>query len=132
MWLVLPALPLLASLLSAADKPRKQPSGPPRIEVMEMSVSREDRDLVVEGRVRNAGQRPIRKLVLIFQFLAPGKETIAKGRGPAEEDVLEPGQSHEFRYHLPDNARAVWLLLKAEDATGDEPRVIKPGPYPIE
>ena len=125
-WLV------FASLLTASDKPRKQPARSLEVEVLELNVARADDKLNVEGRVRNSGERPIRKLVLVFHFLAPGRETIARGRGPAEEEILEPGQEHEFQYHLVDHARAVWVVLSAEDGSGGEPRVVKPGPYPIE
>lgn len=128
-------LPLLiASLLTATDKPRK-PRGkqPAMIEVLELSVRRQEGQLNIEGKVRNSGGKPVRQLVLLFNFLAPGKEIIARGRGALEDEVLEPGQEHEFNYHMPDNARAVWLELRAEDtATGDEPKVVRPGPYAID
>ncbi len=122
---------LIATFSFAAQQPRKP--RPAALEVLDLKVHREDGKVAVEGRVRNAGEKPVRRLVLLFNFLAPGNEVIARGRGPAEEETLKPGQEHSFNYQIPDHARAVWLRLSAEDtATGDEPKVINPGPYTIE
>ena len=113
---------------SAAEKRRK----PPDLEVIEAAAHRTEDKISVEGRVRNSGEKPIKELTLLFNFLAPGKESIATEKGAIDEAVLAPGE--EASFHMEANAppRAVQFQVDAQDGSGRELRVSKAGPFSIE
>jgi len=46
----------------------------------------------VDGRVRNSGEKPIKQLMLVFDFMAPGKQVITTQKGAIDEELLAPGQ----------------------------------------
>lgn len=121
----------LGSLLCAADKKRK--SKGPEVEIVSLSVRRSTEGTVgIEGRVRNAGERPLTSLNLLFSLIAPGKEVMTTQRGVIDEELLEPGQDCEFHWMVRDHVRAVQLSVAAEEGNGHELNVKKPGPYAIE
>jgi hypothetical protein len=86
----------------------------------------------VDGRVRNSGEKPIKELTLLFNFLAPGDEAIATEKGAIDEELLEPGAVAPF--HMEANAppRAVKFQIDAQDGSGRELRLAHAGPFTIE
>jgi len=121
---------LFASFSSQAQQQRKQPSAL-RLEVVELRAAREAGRITLDGEVRNSGTRPLTKVTLLFDLLDADRKTISRRRGPIEEAVLEPGDSSEFHFYVPDQARAVEVLVGAEQR-GLETEVVKPGPFAIE
>ena len=122
------AVLLACVLLCGAAKKKKQLS----IQVMETSARRGEETISLDGRVRNSGDRPIQKLILLFDFIAPGGAVISTQQFPVEESVLEPGTDTVFRAKLNDNVRAVRYRVGATDSVGREFLVSNPGPYVIE
>ncbi len=125
---------LLASLavalfLPAQDKKPKTPE----LEIVQVSVHRiDDTLLAADGSVRNTGTKTYSKVQIVFEFFAPGKQSITIQRGSLEPDVIPPGELVEFHLQLRAPARAVQVTLGAEEGSGRELRVGKPGPYPVE
>ena len=117
----------LAAVLLTAMAPK-----PPEVEILESKARREEGKVTLDGRVRNAGSKAIRGLVVIFHFMAPGKAVMTTQKTEIEEPVLNPGQEGVFRAVLIDPVRAVDYRIDAEDRSGKELRVAKPGPYSIE
>ena len=117
--------------LAAVGLPAMAPK-PPDIEILESKARREEGRVTLDGRVRNTGSKAIRGLVVIFHFTAPDKAVITNQKTEIEEPVLEPGQEGTFRAVLVDPVRAVYYRIDAEDRSGKELRVAKPGPYTIE
>jgi hypothetical protein len=118
----------LAVIPVAAQKKHK----PPDLEVLEATAHRGEDKISVDGRVRNSGEKPIKELTLLFNFLATRNEAIATERGAIDEELLEPGTVAAF--HMEANAppRAVQFEIVAQDGSGRELRVSNAGPFTIE
>lgn len=122
----------LATLSTAADRKRNQPLKPAELEFLEVTAQRREGRILLDGRVKNSGERPAAGIVLIFDFMAPGQQVITTKRGTLEAEMLGPGEEAEFHAFVADPPRAVEIRLQAEEGSGRELRVIKAGPYPIE
>jgi hypothetical protein len=131
MKFVIPVLFALAILLCADDKKRK-PSKGPQIELIEATCRRSEGRVLVDGRIRNTSDRPLKNIVLTFRFIAPGRQVIASKNGPLDEQLLEPGDEAEFHLQAPSPARAVSFDVNVEDGSGRELRLDRSGPFPIE
>ena len=122
----LPVLLLAVVCLPAADrKPRKGKL--PDIEVVEMKVRRTEGKVMLDGRVRNGGEKTLPGVVLIFDFFAPGKVPITTQKNTLDQETLEPGQEAAFHGEMVDPVRAVECVLSAaEDGEGRDLRLAKP------
>jgi hypothetical protein len=115
----------VAVCLPAADK---KPKGRklPDIEVLEMKARRTEGRVTLDGRVRNGGEKTLAGVVLIFDFLAPGKVPITTQKTTVDEETLEPGREATFRAEMVDPVRAVECVLSsAEDGGGRDLRLAK-------
>jgi hypothetical protein len=122
---------LLACLATAAlQKPKKRSQN--RLEVVEAKAERQERTIMLDGRVKNTGQRTLYRLVLIFDLIDTEQKVISRRKGPIEEDVLEPGEEVSFQFYVPDQVRAVQFRMGAESERVTDFEVVKPGPFPIE
>jgi len=123
----------LATLSAAADKKRNRaPPKPTEIEVVEITARRGDGRVSLDGRVKNTGERAAVGMVLLFDFMAPGRQVITTKRGDLEIETLEPGEEAEFHVYAPEPPRAVEIRVQVRDGSERDLKVIKPGPYPIE
>lgn len=120
----------LASLCFPAAEERKPPSL--QLEVTEVSARRVERQILVDGRVKNGSGRPLESVVLLFDFLSPESGVVTTRKGPLEEERLEDGQEASFHFRMPDAVRAVWFRVRAQARGGREPQVRNGGPFPIE
>jgi len=127
LWVVL--ILALATGSPAADK---KPPKPPDIEVLSASAHRGERKVSLEGRVRNTGEKPIKKLTLLFNFMAPGKQVITTQKGEVDEELLGRGEEASFHMELNDPPRSVEFSIDAADGANRDLRVGNPGPFPIE
>lgn len=120
---------VLALLLSAQDRKPKVPE----LEFSQVSIHRiDDQLLAVDGSIRNPGTKQQNKVQIVFEFFAPGKQSITIQRGAPEPNTIAAGDLVEFHLQLRAPARAVHVVLGAEDGSGRELRVGNPGPYPVE
>lgn len=121
----------LATMLYPAEKKRNLPK-PPDLEVVEAVARRLEGQISIDGRVRNCGEKPLNKLKLFFDFMAPGRQVITTKNSEIEDGILEPGSESEFHLRLVDPVRAVEFRINAEEGSGHELRVDKNGPFPVE
>jgi hypothetical protein len=126
LWVIL--ILALAGAAAGADKKSK----PPDIEVLEASAHRGETTISVDGRIRNSGEKPIKELTLLFNFMAPGRQVVTTQKGRIEEEILEPGQEAAFHMELNGPPRSVRFEIGAADGAGRDLRVGKPGPFVIE
>ncbi|MBI3210729.1 MAG: hypothetical protein HYZ37_17730 [Candidatus Solibacter usitatus] len=122
---------LLASLCFAAQKKGKQ-TKPPEVAITEVNCHREGSDVIVDGRVTVTGDRPLKKLQLLIDFLGSDKQLLQTKRGEVDDGILKPGEEAEFHMRVSDPIRAVMYSLRAEEGDGRELRLDKAGPYAIE
>ena len=128
-FLLLGQLPLL----NAQDKKRKgeQPK-PPDLTMVQVTCLRSEGEIVIDGRVKNTGGKPLVNVDLLIDFMAPGKQVITTKRGPVESDMLAPQDEAEFHLRINDYVRAVQIQFNAEQRDKGDLRVEKMGPYAIE
>jgi hypothetical protein len=122
---------VLAALLCAADRKRK-PAKPPELEVLEAKAQRVEGRMLVDGRVRNTGEKPIVSLNLLFDFMNTDAQAVTTRRYAFEDEVLGLGQEAGFQLYLADPVRAVTFQVRAETGRGMDLRVAHAGPFPIE
>lgn len=121
---------LALTLLSSAQEKKAKI---PEVEFSQVSIHRiDDQLLAVDGSLRNTGTKQQNKVQIVFEFFAPGKQSITIQRGAPEPDTIAAGDLVEFHLQLRAPARAVHVVLGVEDGTGRELRVGNPGPYPVE
>ncbi len=126
---LLVCLCLSAACLAVAAK--KKPK-PPDVEVLEVTGRRSADNIQIDGRVRNSGEKPIRGMILLFNFLGPDKESLTTQKSPIDEEVLEPGKEASFRVELAAPPRAVQFEMNATDTQDRDFRVANAGPFTIE
>jgi hypothetical protein len=124
---VILALTLVVTSVAAQKKKK-----PPDLEVLEASAHRGESKVSVDGRVRNSGEKPIKELILLFDFQSPEKQVVATEKGAIDEEVLLPGK--EAAFHMEANAPpgSIAFQINAADGAGRDLRVAKAGPFPIE
>lgn len=114
--------------VSAADKNKK----PPEVQVIETVARRTEGLIALDGRIRNSSGKPITRLILIFDFLAPGNKVISTQKYTVDEEVLDPDGESAFRVKMRDHVRAVSYQLAAADEAGHDFRMGNAGPFVIE
>ena len=128
---VVAALLILASLLYSQGKKRKSPK-PPDLTMMKVDARRTDMGISIDGKVKNTGEKTLNGVVLLIDFLAPGKEVLTTKNGPVEAEALAPGEEADFRLQINDQNRAVHIRFNAEDKDKRDLRVENAGPFTIE
>jgi hypothetical protein len=128
---VLSLAPALA-LAAGKKKSDKRKSG--SIGLLELSVRRltDERRIEVDGRLRNAGDKPLEGLSLVLHFLGADEDQVTQLRGKIDNEVLDAGEETEFHWQLGDHPRAVEVRVTGADSQGFEIAVDKPGPYAVE
>ena len=122
------AFALFAVLALAQQKPRK----PADVQVLETKARREESKITVDGKVRVTGEKPLRGLVLIFDFRSPERKVVTAQKTTVDEEVLENGREGSYHVEMADAARAVTYTIRAFDFHDKELRVENTGPFPIE
>ena len=122
------AIVLTAGRSNAADKKKK----PPDVQIVEASAHRGESKVSLDGRLRNSSEKPIKALMLLFDFMAPGRQVVTTQKAPIDEELLEPGKEAAFHMELNDPPRSVEFQINAADGSGRELRVAGAGPFPIE
>ena len=132
--LFLVAMLLGTAVWAPAQKGRgsRDKDKPPELEIIEFSVRRDEKVIVVDGRVRNISDKPLKGIVLYFEFLESDNKMISRMIADVTKDVVGPGEDAAFETQTRDQSRAVFLRLDAEDGHGRFLLPDKPGPYEIE
>lgn len=104
----------------------------PEVEVIEVSAHREEGLVAIDGRIKNSGEKPIKLIKILFDFMDAGKQVLTTQRAGIEQDVLAPGEEAEFHAQMPNPTRAVTYKIEFRDGDERDLRAAKTGPYPIE
>ena len=105
---------------------------PPEIEVVECVVKRQADVIVLDGRIKNVTEKPIKRLTILFDFLSSEQKVLTTKRGEVEAEVLLPGEDAEFHSKIEPPARATHYQVGFEDGGGKILRGVNVGPFPIE
>jgi len=105
----------------------------PEVSVIQFTAHRSDDLVLVDGKFKNVGEKPIRRMIYVIDFLATdGKQVLTTQRAEIEDEVLEPGAEAEAHGQVRSPAGATSLTLRFEDAGGRALRTGTARPYPIE
>jgi hypothetical protein len=116
-------------LLSAQAQKQKKP---PDVEIVETKALRDGTKITVDGRVKATAEKPLRGLVIVFDFRSPEKEVVTSQKTVIQEDTMASGNDGVFHAEMVDAARAVKYTIRAFDMHEKELRVANPGPYIVE
>lgn len=124
----------LAAWAPAQKGPRKEngKAKPPDLELLEFKVRRDEKNIVLEGRVRNLSAKPMKGVVLYYEFLESDNKMISRMTAEVTRDLIAPGEDASFETQTRDQARAISVRVDAEDMGGRLFIVNKPGPYDID
>ena len=122
-------LALVSLFAAVAQQKQKKPSD---VEVLETKARREEARITLDGKVRVTGEKPLKGLVIVFDFRSPEKEVVTTQKTVIDEDSLEPGREGAYHVEMADAARAVRYTVRAFDFHDRELRVSNTGPFPIE
>jgi len=132
MRVVLVALGMvLLCALGAGSKDRRGRKAPD-IEILASHLQRRNGEITVDGRVRNSGGKPVRGLVVAFDFFSADGEVVSSERTEATEDVLQPGQEAAYHAITGDPVRAVRYNIRVFNGDQRQLRVGNSGPFAIE
>lgn len=120
---------LLATAAAAQRKPQPKPA---EIELSDVTVRREGQHVNIDGRLKNTGERPAKKLAIFIEFRSPDDQVITTRRAGIDEEELEPGGEAEIHARVPDPVRAVNIRFSFEDGSGRYLKGINAGPFTIE
>ena len=123
---------VLVSLFAAVAQQKQKQKKPPDVEVLETKARREDARIALDGKVRVTGEKPLKGLVMVFDFRSPEKEVVTTQKTVIADDTLETGHEGVYHVEMADAARAVRYEVRAFDFHEKELRVSNTGPFPIE
>ena len=104
----------------------------PDVQVLEAKARRvEEGRIAVDGRVK-VGDRPVKGLVIVFDFLSTEGENLTSQKIKVEDDVLDRGEESGFHAATMNPPGAVRFRLHAFDAADRELRLGNAGPFTIE
>jgi len=127
-------LAVFAAWLPAQRKrdANKDKEKPPELEIVELKARRDEKNITVDGRVRNISGKPMKGIVLYFEFLEGDNKMISRMIAEVTKDEIAPGDDASFETQTKAQARAISIRVDAEDSGGRYFRIDKPGPYEIE
>src|SRR3954447_26333221 len=114
---------LLPALAAPGKKNDKQK--PPEIELLEQTVKRDGGDILLDGKVKNCGDKPIKNLVIFFHFFDADLQPITTRKGGIEEESLAPGDVAEFHAQMEQPPRATHYMIDFQDGGGKDLRTAK-------
>jgi hypothetical protein len=86
----------------------------------------------VDARVKVTGAKPVRGLVVFFDFVSSEGDPLISAKVEADEDDLKPGEETSLRAATTNPPGAVRYKIHALDGAGRELRVGNAGPFTIE
>jgi hypothetical protein len=105
----------------------------PDVQVVEAKARRvEEGKITVDGRVKVTGEKPVKGLVIVFDFLSTEGETLTSQKVQVDEGVLDRGEESTFRGATMNPPGAVRFRMRAFDSADRELRLGNSGPFTIE
>jgi hypothetical protein len=103
------------------------------VQVLEAKGRRiEEGKVAVDGRVKVTSEKPLKGLVIVFDFLSTEGETLTSQKTQVEDDVLPRGEEPSFHAVTLNPPGSVRFRLRAFDNADRELRVGNAGPFTIE
>lgn len=104
----------------------------PDVQVVEAKARRvEEGKIAVDGKVK-VGEKPVKGLVIVFDFLSTEGENLTSQKIQVDDDVLDRGEESSFHAATMNPPGAVRFRLRAFDGADRELRLGNNGPFTIE
>jgi hypothetical protein len=127
---LLGAVVLALALLTVAVAQKQK--RPPDVQIAETKAVRDQGRITVDGKVKCTAEKPLRGLIVVFDFRSPEKEVVTSQKTTIQEETMETGREGAFHAEMVDAVRAVAYTIRAFDNHEKELRVDNPGPYIVE
>jgi hypothetical protein len=127
-------LALLAAaicLCGMAVEPYQKGKAKGDVQILEAKGRRSEDQVVVDGRIRVTSDKPIKGLVLAFDFLSDDGDVLTTEKDQYSEDVLKNGDELPFHVETMNPPGSIRYKIRAFDTVERELRVIADGPYII-
>lgn len=105
----------------------------PDMQILECRARRvEAGKIAVDGRIRNTGAKPLKGLVVFFDFLSSENEPLTTEKIEVGGEALDPGEESSFHAETMNPPGAVSYRLRATDSAERQLRIANSGPFVIE
>lgn len=105
----------------------------PDVQVLEAKARRvEEGKVAVDGRVKVTGEKPVKGLVVVFDFLSTEGDTLTSQKIQVDEEELDRGEESTFHAATMNPPGAVRFRLRAFDGSDRQLRLGNAGPFTIE
>jgi hypothetical protein len=115
----------------AADQSQKGKK-PADVQVVEAKAHRIEEKVSVDGKVKITSEKPLRGLVLAFDFLDHGNAVLTTEKDQVSDENLAPGESPAFHSETLNPPGSIKFKIRAFDRAEKELRIANPGPFIIE
>src|ERR1039457_5030441 len=82
------------------------------VQILETKAVREGAKISVDGKVRVTGEKPLRGLVIVFDFRSPEKGVVTSEKAVIDEDTRGTWREGVFRSEMADSGRAVRYTVR--------------------
>lgn len=103
------------------------------VDFLEVKAHRiEEGRITVDGRIRVTGEKPVRGLTVVFDFLSPDNAPLTSLKTQVDDDVVGPGEESSFHAVTMNPPGAVKYKLRVFNSNQRQLRAANIGPYVIE
>jgi hypothetical protein len=125
---VLCVLSLAAVAADQGQKGRKAPD----VQVIEAKARRIEDKVSVDGKIKITAEKPIRGLVLAFDFLDHDNTILTTEKDEVSEDAVNTGETPSFHAETLNPPGSIKFKMRAFDTSDKELRISNAGPFIIE
>jgi len=103
------------------------------VQVVEAKARRvEEGKIAIDGKVKVTAEKPVKGLVIVFDFLSTEGENLTSQKIRVDDDVLDRGEESAFHAATMNPPGAVRFRMRAFDGADRELRLGNSGPFVIE
>jgi hypothetical protein len=121
---------VLAALTLCAVDGRSQKKSD--VTLADVKANRLEEKMTIDGKARVTSDKPVKGLVLVFDFLSADKEVLTTQKVLVAEETLKPGDDQAFHVDSRFPVGSVRFRIRVFDNAEKELRVGNSGPFVIE
>jgi len=102
------------------------------VQILQTKARRSEDKIVLDGRIRAGGEKPLKGLVLAFDFLSDQGEVLTTEKEQISDDTVDPGDELPFHAETLNPPGSIRYRIRAFDGADRELHVGAGGPYIID
>jgi hypothetical protein len=118
--------------LGALAAQQSQKGKRPDVQVLEAKARRIENNVSVDGKVKVTAEKPLKGLVLAFDFLDHDNAILTTEKEEISDDILNAGDTPSFHAETFNPPGSIKFKMRAYDGSDKELRIANPGPFIIE